>query len=588
MSRLTLLLALIVASLLVSQTALAGSENTAREEAKSTAERQARAEIESLLSRLCPGRCELVALDVTVEEPRELGAVNPGFGGAAGARFETEVSRIEATVLMDSNLPETFRANLPRMAQFRLQDLAPDVEVRPEMLAFPDPQLPPMPDAPPEPPPQPRPLPEQPEEPAEEPAAEPPPEEATPPPAAPTAEAPLWQQALPWVALLLTLLILGGLIVLVLRRLEALSTARPDADRPAADGDTDAATSATMPDVEALRRELQRSRSALNRMLRRWIDDAPEEVAALVRLLGPEILSDLRRDPEFRPALQTVSDHVADFDDRLDAERAQSIAEKARSRFDAQLVVDDGADDAEWDFLEGLTLGQITTLLESASRREKSFLLTRLSSILRSRYLEQLDSDTRRQLLLDASTAEALSRTESRELAARLRQMADEFIDAGREATGQAAMIVEMIDAMALAEQEDVLGDLRDNRPDVAQRVLSRICLESALVELPSEVLADAIHRQPVETLATFLQGTRDDIRNYVLDASPASKRQAVATELSLDIPTTHADFLDARQAFSDALLSTLRRNGYDIAEFNTDALRRTAARRSSPTEVAP
>ncbi len=578
----------LLALFLCPSTVFAGAEETAREEAKSTAERQARGEIESLLARLCPGRCELVDLEVVVDEPRALGAVNPGFEGAAGTRFETEVRRIEATVLMDSNLPETFRTNLPRMAQFRLQDIASTVEVRPEMLAFPDPQLPPMPDAMPEPPRQMPAMPEPMPQPQPEPAPEPQPtvdaDESTAEPAA--AQTPLWQELLPWLAMLLALLILGGLIIVILRRLEQLSASQDPAAVAGADGDADSRSATVMPDIDALRRELQHSRSALNRMLRRWIGDAPDEVAVLVRLVGPDILADLRRDPEIRPRLEMVSEHVASLDERIDAAQAQAVAEKARSRYDAQLVVDDGADDSDWDFLEGLTLGQVTTLLKSASRREKSFLLTRLSPVLRSRYMERLSADERRRLLLDAGTSESLSRTESRELAGRMRQTADEFIDSGRQTAGQAAMIVEMIEAMQLPEQEDVLRDLAENQPQIANQVLGRICLESALVNLPSDALADAIHRVPVETLATFLQGTNDDTTNFVLDSAPASKRQAVATELSLDIPSTRVDFLEARQFFSNTLVSTLQRNGYDIARFNIDALHRSAQQPSSHSEV--
>src|SRR5690606_16818777 len=119
----------------------------------------------------------------------------------------------------------------------------------------------------------------------------------------------------------------------------------------------------------------------------------PKEVALLVRLVGPELLADLRRDREIRPALETVSEEVGRLHETLEPAEAQAIAEKARSRHAAQLVVDDSAGDVEWDFLEGLSLGQVGTLLESASQRERGFVLSRLSTVIRSRYLESLDAD---------------------------------------------------------------------------------------------------------------------------------------------------------------------------------------------------
>ena len=550
-----------------------GAERTAVADAEQSAERQARAEIESLLSRLCPGRCELVDIDITSAEPRAVGGTRPGFEGAGGpSQYDTDIDRIEATIMMDSGLPENFQANIPRMAQFRLQNLADDIVVRPELLEFPSPQLPPSPEGrpetPPEPPeqqPEPEPIEEPPDDEPEEEAADEPDEQAE-------ADEPFWQQALPWIALLMTLLILGGLIILILRRLEALASADDDR-QPARDDRDDEQTSAVMPDAEALRDDISQSRTALNQMLRDWIDDDPKQVAVLVRLVGSKILSDLRRDPEMRPQLETVSQHVAELDDRIDAEQAQSVARKARSRYEARMVVDDGATDADWDFLEGLTLGQIAKLLDNTSRRERGFVLTRLSPVIRSRYLENLDGDDRRELLLETSSSESLSKSESRKLAARLREVADEFTDAARQADGQAAMITEMLDAMTLGEQQDVLVDMSHNRPDVAHAVLSRMCLESAVLEVPDDMLADTVHRLGVETLTTFLQGTRDDITQRILDAAPASKRQAISTELSLDIPSSRADFLNARSEFSDAIIATLRRNGYDVADFNSTAL---------------
>ncbi len=577
------------ALLLVTSTAFAdGIENTAVEEAESTAERQARGEIESLIGRLCPGRCELVDLDVTADEPRAVGDVRPGFEGSGGpSDYEVEIRRIEATVMMDADLPENFQANLPRMAQFRLQELADDVEVRPEMLDFPSPQIPPTPEGfertPEPPPPMPEPLPAPEPEPAEQPEDDE--DEDADEEDEAVAEAPFWQQALPWIALLLTLLILGGLIILILRRLEALTTAADRSDAPES-ADSDSSRTEPMPDTEQLQSELTRSRSALNEMLRQWIRDNPEEVALLVRLVGPDILSDLRRDPEMRSELRVVSDHVASIDERIDAATANAIVRKARSRHEAQQVISDSGADAEWEFLEGLTLGQIAKLLDATSRRETGFVLTRLPAAVRSRYLEQLNPDRRRELMLEASSGEGLSRTESRRLAGRLRRVAEEFPDHAREAEGRATMLIEMLESMGADERRDVISDLLDDRPGIARAVLANICLERALMHVPDDAIADTVQRMPVEALTTFLQGTDDIVSQRVLDAAPPAKRQAVTTELSLEIPVNRADFLEARREFSDAIVTNLRRGGYDVIQFNTAALDANSPRSTEP-EVA-
>lgn len=553
--------------------AQSGSANMARENARANAETQARGELESLLARLCPGRCELVELRAVVSEPRARGDVTPGFEGSTSARFEAQVRRIEATILMDSNLPDNFRTNIPRMAQYRLQYLAPTIDIRPEFLDFPQPQLPPMPDN----------LPRiAPEPPPRAPQPEPAPEVTAEPPSAPVETAveepparttPLWQELLPWIALLLTLFILVGLIILLLRRLEDLAKA---AQQPRTDSQAEGKKEAApvkMPDVEALRAELKQSRSVLNRMLRSWINDDPEEVAQLVRFLGTDLLTDLQKDPESKNALESVSAHVGRLHKPLDASEATNIAEKARARHAAQLVVEDSSGDGEWEFLEGLGLSQVTRLLKDTSSRERSYILSRLPRVMRSRYLESLEVQNRRRLLLEASDAESLTRSQARELAGRLRALAEEFADAGRQAQGQAAMIVEMIEAMSLKEQEAVLVDLYRAKPDVANAVLGQICLESTLLHLPQSALSNAIHRLPVESLSTYLQGAEPAITSHILENAPTSKRRALETELSLEIPSTRADFLEARQRFMSTVLATLGRDGVDVTSFNQSAL---------------
>ncbi|RAL24708.1 hypothetical protein DL240_00420 [Lujinxingia litoralis] len=589
--RLLIITGLSALALLIASPALAqgsAGERAAIEGTRARAESLARAELESMLARLCPGRCELVELRAVVDAPRAVGRVTPGFGNSvAGSSYETRVSRIEATVLLDSKLPQNFRANIARMAQFRLQDIAPTIEIRPEFLDFPEPQLPPMPPMmreEPRPLPRPQPMPELPvaeEMPEEAPVAEP----AAAPETPASPERPLWQELLPWIALLATLLILSFLIITILRRLEALTERRdsPASEPSTAEGSATEARQRPMPDVDELRAELKHSRPLLNRMLRVWIGEAPADVALLVRLVGSSILDDVRRDSSLRGPMEAIAREVALRDQPLDADEAHAIAEKARARLTAQQVLDDGSTDAEWEFLEGLGLAHIATLLQSCTRRERAFVLTRLSAVVRSRYLESLETDERRELLLEASEADALSRSQARELAARQRAVAEEFIDAGREAQGQASMVLEMIDALALREQEDILRDLLSRKPAVADAALGQLLLESTALHVPDEPLANALHRLPVETLATFMRGTRRDIADHLLARSPASTRQALATELSLDIPSTRVEFLEARRVFAQTLRTTLERDGFEVAAYNTNALRRGAHARQAP-----
>lgn len=533
---------------------------------------QARQQIEELFSRLCPGRCEIVEVKVEMADPTPVGEVVPGFETVVGQNFSSDVKAISATVLLDSKLPRNFQANLPRMIRHRLADMAQTVNVRPEVLDFPEPQLEPMPPYLPEPPrrtweapPQPEPAPLPAPEPVVEAPVEPPP-----PPTLWDRLMPILEAIAPWIGPIIMMFVLFGLMMALLRRLQQVSGTN-------AGGAVDRVRREAQPDVEALLDELNASRGVRNRVLRRWLAEDEDAMARAVRLFGPQIVSDLKSDASLAPALARVSELVAREREPLSADDVKKTATEVQARLTAARIVHDEASlTMDWEFLEGMSPQNVRRILHSCSATEVAYVVGQLPPSLRTTYLESLDADDRRALVLGTS-ADLLSKEEALALAARLRKAADDVSHIGREADGQAALVLDMLRALQLDEQEEMLRELKAKRAELAQVVLSRLVLETTLLQIPGELAADAIHRTPVELLAAFLRGTRGNVRDHVLAVAPASKRQAVLTELSLDVPVSKADFLAARERFLDVVRDVVTRDGADIVRANTRALMTTS-----------
>lgn len=550
---------------------LSTPERLAAEQMQGQVATQSRRTIENLFSRLCPGRCELVDLQVTMSSPTPVGDVVPGFETVAGQNFQSEPESIDATVLLDSKLPRNFQSNLPRMIRYRLNNLAPTINVRPEVLDFPEPQLEPMPPYMPEPPrrnfEQPPSLPEP--EPVVEPEPQPVPE------AAPEPEPtwwdrlqPLLESLAPWIGPIIMVLILFALLLALVRRLSEAN--RPAGAAAGADGSK---RSPPDLDIDAARDDLNATRAVRNRVLRRWLSEDPDGVASLVMLMGPEIVSDLKSDSSLAPALEQVSELVARQREPLGEDETRQTLSELRARLtSARIVHDEQGLAMDWEFLEGLGVANLRRIVSSCSSTEKMYVVGQLPPSLRAAYLDTLDGAERRELVLGTS-ADVLSKQEALALAARLRKAADEVSHIGREADGQAALVLDMLRALRLEEQEQMLREIKANRPELAQSVLGRIVLETTTPQLPNELLADALHRSPVETLTAFLRGTRESVRDHLLSIAPASKREAVMTELSLDIPVSRGEFLQARQRFLDVVAEVVRRDGIDIARANTRVL---------------
>ncbi len=583
--------AVVIAAMLLTSTAfaqaglptnLSTAERMSARQTQAQTEVQARQTIENLFARLCPGRCELVEIGVELADPSPVGEVVPGFESVVGQNFQSDVKTITATVLLDSKLPRNFQSNLPRMIRYRLANLAPTINVRPEVLDFPEPQLEPMPPYMPEPPRrtwEPPPVPELAPIPEPAPIVEPPVE----PPVEPT----LWDRLAPfvaglapWIGPIIMMLVLFGLLMALVRRLQALSGT-------SAAGGTERARREGQPDVEALLDELNSSRAVRNRVLRRWLIEDEEGVARLVRLFGPQIVSDLKSDGSLTAALGRVSEFVAHEREALGPDDIKKTCGELEARLTAARIVhDDQALAMDWEFLEGLSSQNLRRILSSCSATEIAYVVGQLPPTLRTNYLESLDATDRRQLVLGTSS-DLMTKEEALALASRLRKGADDVSHIGREADGQAALVLDMLRALQLEEQEEMLRELKGKRPELSGVVLERIVLETTLLQIPGELAADAIHRTPVEQLAAFLRGTRATVRDHVLSVAPGSKRQAVMTELSLDVPVNKADFLAARERFLDIVRDVLLRDGADLVRANTRALMTTSKINPVPDEAS-
>lgn len=549
----------------------------------------------SLFSRLCPGRCELVGVDVVMSDPEPSSSASPGFESLGPRPYELGAESVTLSIMIDSKLPANFKSNMPRMLEYQLRDIAPEVEVHQELLDFPTPQNRPMPPTPEEPqqrtqrpPPMPQP---QPQPPMPQPQVDDEPEEE---PAEPAEADGWWDQMpailgaiIPWVGLMLVLLLIFALGLIFMRRLAELFFEH--ASRPGDDGAYGKAASSRGVDADELRAELDRSRSVRNRVLRRWVVDSPRRVAQLVQLVGPQILSDLKSDEQMRKPLEAVSDEVATMSDELDDDDAGELAREVRARLNAARVVHADPDlSREWAFLEGISASRLRHVLRGCTPAETLYVVAKLPGPLRASYMEGLDEDERRKFFSDANL-ETLDRQEAVALSARLREAVEEVSHAGGEVELRATLMGDLVSSLRIDEQLDSVGEMLIHRPEVAERLLSMMCLEATIGTVPKDALAETVHALPVETLTNFAGGTNARLRDALLDATPSDKREAVQTELSLDIPVSRRTFLDARQSLTERLQEVMRRDGHDLAAANRRALQASQAHDKtshSPQEV--
>lgn len=532
----------------------------------SEAERLSRERVEVLFSRLCPGRCELLEVKAIISEPKPIGQVMPGFDAPTAS--EVKINSIEAKIMIDSTLPRSFRSNLPRMVQHRLSDLSSNVIVTPIQLQFPKPQLPPsppmMPEAKPQPP---APLPPQPEPEPE------PKEELQPPAPAPAPVEEPWSalELIPYAFALLFMVLLWGLW----RQIKALRDDLKEPRLEAAPQAQDAMGAHELPDLDLLRARLSASREVSNEALRLWLKEDIVEVATLTRLLGSGILSDLKSDPELRDELTRVSEQVRRQRSPVQPESAWRVAHALEARLTAsELLNRERALQASWEFLQRATPTEVYELYRGLGYAEQSHLLSQLPQHLRGRFLDRLSSEERKALVLYGSAERPLSREASMELAYQLKRLLQERSGAEGDASAQLGLVLEMLSGMEAHQQIGTLITLDEQRPELAEAVLSSVCLESALPLIPIEVLTEAIILSPFEDALTVIRGATPSVQNQLITALPAQRATLYLDELNI---TTEADserLPVARASFLQRVMASAQRAGHKVSELNRAAMR--------------
>jgi hypothetical protein len=549
--------------------------------------------VEQVLTRLCPGRCELIDLTVNVSMPKAVGRVLPGFDTPTAS--EVEVEGIEARVMIDSALPRTFRSNLPQMLSYRLSDLSAKVVITPIQLRFPSPQLPPSPPplpevresvkARPQPAPVPAPAPILPE-PITEPIEK---EEPPQPPSEPTD---LVDLLLPWVPLGVILLFVSVLTLFVLRQLRQFQEAldgdhqkkqeereyamtlprdhrlNPAMQSPYANSREE--DQASMPDLTDMLQSLKASRTIQNKVLRRWLEDDAQEVGLLISLLGADIMTDLKQDRTLKAPLESLSHQVASLRTPVSSSQAWQLSYALKARLNAaQILHDERALGATWEFMHGLSINTLKQLFDPLSAAEQSHFIGQLPMEIRSVFLAQITGGQRQSLMLFAGADSGLNRAQSLDLAHRLKRRSEELNPMGEEMSAQATLIIDMLNALPFAQQLESLLPLESQRPQVAHAVMRQLCLEEVIGYAPSEVLMEAILRTPFDVTINTMRGLSEPLSQLLLASAPPHRAMAYAEELEVPVSVRQSDFLNGRASFLQCLSSALKREGIDLLDLN-------------------
>jgi hypothetical protein len=549
----------VLSAALIAATALgsASPPSALREQA----EDRVRSEIGDLIRALCPEQCVLLSVRAAVEEQPATGPdLQPGFQALSPAGRYTTLRSVGATVLLDQQLPQPFRARFRQLAADRLAGLGAPVTVDTQSVRFPPRNAPH--------------LEAQPQQPAQPPAPQPAaalapagPQAAPVLPAAQRAADQLIDHAPIIVLALLFSLVAIALGVLLLLAVRSLRRQTPDAfydDLPGGDPGSasgfagDAAAALSPARSRKLEKALVEERVLRNEVLRSALGRGEVSlVASWLREFGEFLLADLRGDSALAAQLAQLGVEVA----RPEAPgvRARGLQELEGRLLSLRLRRPEDSADHAFDFLEGVQQDRFAGACTRLSEESLEVALRFAPPHLRAHALTKMPAEVRQALALswvrraDVNAATALAAAD--ELRARLDETS-----AGSDQRDSA--LADLLDALSRAEQDELLERLSvEGGRGAAEGLLG----ESALLVAPPEALGAVVLATPPQRVLAYLSGTDKVLRERLLAACPPRLRAELLEELSARTPASRDEFLAARRQFIGNLKEECARRGLSL-----------------------
>lgn len=515
-----------------------------------------RSETRALLQSICGWQCDVTDVTIKTKPALPVGAVAPGFDDAPAAR--TVPAAIDLQLLLDTKLTATFRNFVTERVRSRIGEWGLPVTIGSKVTAFPERPTPPV-DEPARPVPEPPPLQQPPPQPiiVQPPAPPPPPVQERPS----IAEALLLSliQALP---LVLLALILAWTVLRVLRRYESfLGGPLPEEDAAAKPVTAVEAQPRTAPaplpppEPQALTAALRDNRSGTRRVFRDLIVRGEyDTVAHAVALLGDFVLADLPHDPAVRSALGPLGRRTAEL-------LREPVEDEARTevlrRVQAELIADRVAHPVEalrpeLGALLGLGPEAFAALATRLPPRLRLVLLRHAPAHLVEAFLRGLTGKEHADVARSLLVAPAAEPSELAELAGAIERERPAALLSGDEAD----RVVDLLDTLPAAEQEQLLVTLEGARPDFVRRNLGQLPIESALLRVPDAALSRAMIEVPLDDWAAYLRIAPEMIRGRVLHACPARLKEPLQEELGLRVAADPARGAEARRRIIRAALA--------------------------------
>ena len=262
------------------------------------------------------------------------------------------------------------------------------------------------------------------------------------------------------------------------------------------------------------------ARDVFGRMLR---EEGIEYAARSVVIFGEMMVFELLGDADFKQDISTLAEYVhinapvVEASEQLEMMRSLKLkmtAGKMRLMTTRTLDI--------FDFLKAKSARQIYDLVNDESARSQSMVLTQLPTEKRRAVFELFEGSAKGDLLRELCNSETVAREYLFNLAEALKRKAISKPGFEGENVQGAEVLLDLLERAELGDQRALMDDLDATNPESARVIRSRLVTVETLPFLRDGLLLEIFLSMDSNTMATFLAGTREHIRNLIISKAPS------------------------------------------------------------------
>lgn len=266
------------------------------------------------------------------------------------------------------------------------------------------------------------------------------------------------------------------------------------------------------------------ARDVFGRIIR---EDGIEHAAKLVVIFGEMIVFELLGDADLKQDISTLAEYVHVNAPEVASEDQFELLRHLKLKMTAgkmRLMANKSLD--IFDFLKARSPRQIFELIVDESSRSQSIVLTQLTTDKRRLVFELFEGQSKVELLRELCTSDSVARDYLHNVAEALKRKAHSKSDFNGENVHGTDVLLDLLDRADLDEQRNLMGDLDITNPEISRVVRSRLVTVETLPFLRDGLLLEIFLSMDTNTMATFLAGTREHIRNLILAKAPPDVAQ--------------------------------------------------------------